>query len=73
MVRNGAKVQRVLHELSAGKGWNDGNAFVTVGQVAQNAGCSKPSALKYLKILEQHGICRSWQLDNRMWFWAWGK
>lgn len=70
-VRNGAEVQRAFHQLSAGR--EDGvNRFVTVGQVAIEAGCSRPTALKYLKILQQYGIGRGEQLYNRQWLWVWG-
>lgn len=51
MVRNGSQVQRALHAVSAGKGFGGANRLVTVGEVAKEAGCSRPTAKKYLDIL----------------------
>jgi len=72
MIRNGAEVQRAIHNKSV-----DPQAgvtrFVTVGEVAIEAGCSRPTALKYLKILQDYGICRGEQLINGQWLWVWGK
>lgn len=55
-IKNGSNVQRALHAVSAGKGFNGGNRLVTVGEVAREAGCSRPTAKKYLEILVSHQV-----------------
>ena len=71
-IKNGSKVQRAMHALSA-EVRPGVNVYVTVGQVAIEAGCSKVTALKYLKILQDYGICRGEQMINKTWVWVWGK
>jgi len=71
-IKNGSQVQRAIHHLSVEKATR-GHRFVTVGEVALEAGCSRPTALKYLKVLMEYGICRGEQLYNGQWFWVWGK
>lgn len=50
-IKNGSRVQRALHAISAGKGIDGANRLVTVGEVAKEAGCSRPTAKKYLELL----------------------
>jgi len=59
MVKNGSEVQRAIHHLSAGQGILGSNRLCLVSEVAREAGCCKGTALKYLKILQEHGIVQS--------------
>lgn len=70
-IKNGSEVQRALHTVSVDK-LSGVSRFVTVGQVAIEANCSRPTALKYLKMLQEYKICRGEQLENSHWVWVWG-
>lgn len=68
--RNGIRVQRAVHHLSTD---NVGgiNHFVTVGQVAEEAECSRPTALKYLRVLEEYGMVEIMKLFNGQYLINW--
>ena len=61
-IKNGSNVQRALHAVSAGKGFDGSNRLVTVGEVAKEAGCSRPTAKKYLIMLLGYGVA-GWYPD----------
>ena len=55
-VRNGAIVEGALWTLARESEFAyGGRPYITVGQVARDAGCSYPTARKYLDILHQSG------------------
>ena len=62
MVKNGSQVQRALRAISAGKGFDGANRLVTVGEVARAAGCSRPTAKKYLTLLVGYNVA-GWYPD----------
>jgi len=71
MVKNGSHVQRAIHELSAGQGYLGSNRYCFVREVAENAGCSKNTAVKYLQILADYGIVELLKMDGfaRLYVW----
>lgn len=64
MRRNGAKVEAAFWRV-----WNERSeikwSMVTVGEVAKEAGCSKPTAQKYLQMLVDARVLYEMQRDMR--------
>jgi len=61
---NGAKVEEAAKRVAlAGEGvyW----LYCTISQVAKEAGCSKPTAQKYMNILVQHKVFKEVERDMR--------
>lgn len=64
MQRNGSKVEEAAKRVAlAGEGvyW----LYVTVNQVAKEAGVSKPTAQKYMNLLCQYGVFKEMERDMR--------
>jgi len=64
MRKNGMRVENSLKRLChEGEFAYNGRSFVSVGQVANDAGVSKPTARKYLQMMFEAG-CAEWLTWN---------